>query len=195
MKIAVIGTGYVGLVTGTCFADSGNDVTCVDIDPAKIDMLNRGEVPIYEPGLAELVEHNAAADRLHFTTDLASAIKPAQVVFLAVGTPQSDNGSADLSALWSVVDGIAPHLRTDAIVVTKSTVPVGTNAKVFARLKEQTGREVRRGQQSRVPQGRRGDRRLHEARPRGGRRAAARSVATCCSSSTSRFCGPRSRSW
>jgi UDPglucose 6-dehydrogenase len=142
MKIAVIGTGYVGLVTGTCFADSGNDVTCVDIDPAKIEMLNRGEVPIYEPGLAEMVEHNAAADRLHFTTDLASAIKPAQVVYLAVGTPQSDSGAADLSALWSVIDGIAPHLRKDAIVVTKSTVPVGTNAKAFARLKEQTGREV-----------------------------------------------------
>jgi UDPglucose 6-dehydrogenase len=142
MRIAVIGTGYVGLVAGTCFADSGNDVTCVDIDPAKIDMLNRGEVPIYEPGLAEMVEHNAAADRLHFTTDLVAATKPAQVVYLAVGTPQSDNGAANLSALWSVVDGIAPHLRKDAIVVTKSTVPVGTNAKVFARLKEQTGREI-----------------------------------------------------
>src|SRR5882757_2694516 len=142
MKIAVIGTGYVGLVTGTCFADSGNDVTCVDINPAKIDMLNRGEVPIYEPGLAEMVDHNAAADRLHFTTDLAAAIKSASVVYLAVGTPQSDNGAADLSALWSVVDGIAPHLRKDAIVVTKSTVPVGTNAKIFSRLKEQLDREV-----------------------------------------------------
>jgi UDPglucose 6-dehydrogenase len=142
MKIAVIGTGYVGLVTGTCFADSGNDVTCVDIDPAKIAMLNRGEVPIYEPGLAEMVEHNAAAERLHFTTDLAAAIKPAQLVYLAVGTPQSDSGAADLSALWSVVDGISPHLRPDAIVVTKSTVPVGTNAKIFARLREATGRDV-----------------------------------------------------
>ena len=142
MKIAVIGTGYVGLVTGTCFADSGNDVTCVDIDPKKIDMLNRGEVPIYEPGLAEMVEHNAAAERLHFTTDLAAAIKPAQVVYLAVGTPQADDGAADLMACcgrWST----ARRPRTDAIVVTKkSTVPVGTNAKAFARLKEQTGREV-----------------------------------------------------
>lgn len=142
MKIAVIGTGYVGLVTGTCFADSGNDVICVDIDQPKIDRLNQGEIPIYEPGLAEMVEHNIAAERLHFTTDLAAAIKPAEVVYLAVGTPQSDNGAADLSALWSVVDGMAPHLRTDAIVVTKSTVPVGTNAKVYARLREQTGREV-----------------------------------------------------
>lgn len=141
MKIAVIGTGYVGLVTGTCFADSGNYVTCVDINQAKIDMLNRGEVPIYEPGLAEMVEHNINAERLLFTTDLAAAIKPAEIVYLAVGTPQSDNGAADLSALWSVVDGIAPHLREDAIVVTKSTVPVGTNAKIYARLREATGRE------------------------------------------------------
>jgi UDPglucose 6-dehydrogenase len=141
MKIAVIGTGYVGLVTGTCFADSGNDVVCVDIDQKKIDLLQSGEVPIYEPGLAEMVEHNTNAERLHFTTDLASAIKAAEVVYLAVGTPQSDDGAANLSALWSVVDGIAPHLRADAIVVTKSTVPVGTNAKIYARLREATGRE------------------------------------------------------
>jgi UDPglucose 6-dehydrogenase len=141
MRIAVIGTGYVGLVTGTCFADSGNDVTCVDIDQAKIDVLSRGEVPFYEPGLAEMVRHNQAADRLGFTTDLAAAIPPAEIIFLAVGTPQGRNGAADLSALWSVVDGIAPHLREDAIVVTKSTVPVGTNTKVFARLKERTGRD------------------------------------------------------
>ena len=141
MKIAVIGTGYVGLVTGTCFADSGNDVTCVDVVQKKIDMLKRGEIPIYEPGLAEMVEHNIKAERLHFTTDLAAAVKPAEVVYLAVGTPQSDNGAADLSALWSVVDGLAPHLRPEAVVVTKSTVPVGTNAKIYARLREATGRE------------------------------------------------------
>jgi UDPglucose 6-dehydrogenase len=141
MKIAVIGTGYVGLVTGTCFADSGNDVTCVDIDQKKIDRLKQGEIPIYEPGLAELVEQNAQAERLHFTTDLPAAIKPAQLIFLAVGTPQSDSGAADLSALWAVVDGIAPHLRPDAIVITKSTVPVGTNAKVYGRLLERTGRQ------------------------------------------------------
>ncbi len=141
MKIAVIGTGYVGLVTGTCFADSGNDVTCVDVDQKKIDLLQRGEVPIYEPGLAEMVEHNTNAERLHFTTDLAAAIKPAEVVYLAVGTPQSDDGAANLSALWSVVDGIATHLRPEAIVVTKSTVPVGTNAKIYARLREATGHD------------------------------------------------------
>lgn len=141
MKIAVIGTGYVGLVTGTCFADSGNDVTCVDIDQAKIERLKKGEIPIYEPGLAEMVEHNIAAERLLFTTDLAAAVAPAEIVYLAVGTPQSDNGAANLGALWAVVDGIAPHLREHAIVVTKSTVPVGTCAKIFARLKEHTGRE------------------------------------------------------
>lgn len=141
MKIAVIGTGYVGLVTGTCFADSGNDVTCVDIDRAKIDRLNAGEIPIYEPGLEEMVRDNQAAERLSFTTNMAAAVSSAEVVYLAVGTPQGDDGAANLSALWSVVDGIAPHLRTDAIVVTKSTVPVGTCSKIFARLKERTGRD------------------------------------------------------
>jgi UDPglucose 6-dehydrogenase len=141
MKIAVIGTGYVGLVTGTCFADSGNDVTCVDIDQTKIDRLNRGDIPIYEPGLAEMVTENQAAERLRFTTDMPAAVRAAEVVYLAIGTPQSDDGAADLSALWKVVDGIAPHLRPEAIVVTKSTVPVGTNAKIYARLKEDTGRD------------------------------------------------------
>ncbi len=142
MKISVIGTGYVGLVTGTCFADSGNHVTCVDVNEDKIARLNQGQIPIYEPGLAEMVQHNQAAERLAFTTDLVAAITPAEIVVMAVGTPQSDSGAADLTALWSVVDGIAPHLRKDAIVVTKSTVPVGTNAKVAARLRERTGRDV-----------------------------------------------------
>jgi UDPglucose 6-dehydrogenase len=141
MKIAVIGTGYVGLVTGTCFADSGNDVTCVDIDQSKIERLNRGDIPIYEPGLAEMVIENQAAERLRFTTDMPAAVRAADIVYLAIGTPQSDDGAADLTALWKVVDGIAPHLRAETIVVTKSTVPVGTNAKIYARLKEDTGRE------------------------------------------------------
>lgn len=141
MKIAVIGTGYVGLVTGTCFADSGNDVTCIDINEKKIEGLKQGIIPIYEPGLEELVLHNHAAGRLHFTTDTAGAVRPAEVVYLAVGTPQGHDGAADLSAMWAVVKAIAPHLRHDAIVVTKSTVPVGTNAKIFAMLKEFTGRE------------------------------------------------------
>src|SRR5436189_4175343 len=107
MKIAVIGSGYVGLVTGTCFADSGNDVTCIDIDRSKIDRLNRGEIPIYEPGLEEMVRHNQLAERLRFTTDLTGAVADAEIVYLAVGTPQGDDGSADMTALWSVVDSIA----------------------------------------------------------------------------------------
>jgi UDPglucose 6-dehydrogenase len=141
MKIAVIGTGYVGLVTGTCFADSGNNVTCVDIDQAKIDLLSQGKIPIYEPALAEMVHENQSAERLRFTIDLAAAVANAEIVFLAIGTPQSTDGAADLTALWQVVDSIAPHLQPDAIVVTKSTVPVGTSSKVFARLREHTGRE------------------------------------------------------
>ena len=140
MKIAVIGTGYVGLVTGTCFADSGNDVTCVDIDKDKIERLQNGETPIYEPGLTELIKRNAESGRLKFTTDLASAVGPAKLVYLGVGTPSADDGSADLSALWAVTEAIAPHLREDAIVVVKSTVPVGTNDGVYSRLKEATGR-------------------------------------------------------
>lgn len=140
MKIAVVGTGYVGLVTGTCFADTGNDVTCVDIDAAKVALLQSGKIPIYEPGLAELVARNQARRRLHFTTDLAAAVAEVRIVFLAVGTPSLRDGSADLSALWSALEGLAPHLPHDAIVVVKSTVPVGTNAKLFARLTELTGR-------------------------------------------------------
>jgi UDPglucose 6-dehydrogenase len=134
MKIAMVGTGYVGLVTGTCFAESGNDVTCVDIDQRKIERLKRGEIPIYEPGLSELVVRNAKAGRLKFTTDLATAVRAADIVYLAVGTPQGDDGSADLTALWKVVDSLADHVREDAILVTKSTVPVGTNAGIYQRL-------------------------------------------------------------
>ena len=141
MRIAVVGTGYVGLVTGTCFANSGNTVTCLDINADKIARLNRGEIPIYEPGLEELVVRSAKAGRLLFTTDTATAIRAAQVVFLAVGTPPSADGSADLSSLWKVVDSIAPHLDPEAVVVTKSTVPVGTCAGIEERLKERTGRE------------------------------------------------------
>jgi UDPglucose 6-dehydrogenase len=143
MRIGVVGTGYVGLVTGTCFADSGNPVTCLDINADKIARLNQGEVPIYEPGLEELVKRNVAAGRLKFTTDTAAAIHDAEVVFLAVGTPPAADGSADLSALWKVVDTIAPHLHERAVVVTKSTVPVGTCAGIERRLKERTGRDCR----------------------------------------------------
>jgi UDPglucose 6-dehydrogenase len=145
MKIAMIGTGYVGLVTGTCLADSGNDVTCVDIDQEKIERLEQGQIPIYEPGLSELVVRNASAGRLMFTTRTADAVRPAKLVFIAVGTPTSDRpedkGAADLKYVWKAVEGFATHLAKDAIVVIKSTVPVGTNSKVHARLRELTGRE------------------------------------------------------
>lgn len=144
MKIAMIGTGYVGLVTGTCLADSGNDVTCVDIDQAKIERLEHGEIPIYEPGLAELVERNAAAGRLKFTTKTADAVRSARLVFIAVGTPTTEGpdgkGAADLKYVWSAVESLASHLAGDAVVVIKSTVPVGTNAQVHSRLRELTGR-------------------------------------------------------
>ena len=141
MKLTMIGTGYVGLVTGTCFADSGNQVTCVDIVASKIEQLQRGEIPIYEPQLADLVRKNADAGRLHFTTDLGSAVASADIVYLAVGTPSSDDGSADLTYFRSAVQSIAPHLAVDAIVVIKSTVPVGTNQETYETLKELTGRD------------------------------------------------------
>jgi UDPglucose 6-dehydrogenase len=129
------------LVTGTCLADSGNSVTCLDIDASKVERLNRGEVPIYEPGLEELVHRNAKAGRLSFTTETAVAVRSAEIVFLAVGTPPSADGSADLSALWSVVAAIAPHLDPNVIVITKSTVPVGTAAGIERRLREATSRD------------------------------------------------------
>ena len=141
MRITIVGTGYVGLVTGTCLAETGNDVMCVDCDADKIAMLRRCQIPIYEPGLAELVNRNAAERRLHFTTNLAEAAAKAELLFLAVGTPPADDGSVDLSALWDAVDACAPHLPPGAIVVLKSTVPVGTNAAVTARLRAATGRE------------------------------------------------------
>lgn len=143
MRVTVVGTGYVGLVTGTCFADSGSDVTCVDINEKKVQALQAGRIPIFEPGLSDLVHRNVTAGRLHFTTELAAAAAQADVIFLAVGTPPAADGSADLSALWAVADALVPHLRPQTIVVTKSTVPVGTNAKLFERLREATGRHCR----------------------------------------------------
>lgn len=138
MKVAVIGTGYVGLVAGTCLADTGNDVTCVDVDAEKIAKLTRGEIPIYEPGLSELVKKNVGGKRLAFTTDLAAAVKPAQVVFIAVGTPSSHDGAADLSAVLGVSAAIAAHVASYKVIVLKSTVPVGTNAKVAAAIGKAT---------------------------------------------------------
>jgi UDPglucose 6-dehydrogenase len=142
MKITVIGTGYVGLVSGTCFADSGNDVTCIDVDEKKVERLRRGEIPIYEPGLTEMVQRNSKADRLHFTPSYADAISGRQCVFVAVGTPQDDDGSADLSGIWSVIKTLAPLLDEETVVVIKSTVPVGTNAEAARRLRDLTGRDV-----------------------------------------------------
>ena len=133
MKIAMIGTGYVGLVSGVCFSDFGHDVVCVDKDPAKIDMLERGEVPIYEPGLDQLMAQNVGAGRLVFTTDLARAVDGADAVFIAVGTPtRRGDGHADLSYVMAAAEEIAHALTGYAVVVTKSTVPVGTNRKVKA---------------------------------------------------------------
>ncbi len=126
MKLAVVGTGYVGLVAGTCFAESGNDVICVDIDKNKISMLKRGRIPIYEPGLEEMVRRNIAEGRLAFTTDLASAVKRSAIIFVAVGTPQGARGHANLEHVRATVKGIARSMDGFKIIVTKSTVPVGT---------------------------------------------------------------------
>ncbi|MCA9061891.1 MAG: UDP-glucose/GDP-mannose dehydrogenase family protein [Planctomycetaceae bacterium] len=130
MKITMIGTGYVGLVTGTCFAESGNDVTCLDVDSRKVELLNRGGIPIYEPGLEELVRRNAVSGRLKFTTDYHEAISDARCVFICVGTPQDHNGAADLKYVQAAAESMAPHLSPGAVVICKSTVPVGTNRRV-----------------------------------------------------------------
>ena len=131
MKIAILGTGYVGLVTGTCLADCGNEVTCIDKDAGKISGLLQGRLPIYEPGLEELVERNGREGRLRFTTDLAEGLRGSQIVFICVGTPQSETGAADLSTVFAVAEAIAKNAEDSKLVVVKSTVPVGTNAKVF----------------------------------------------------------------
>ena len=130
MKIAIVGTGYVGLVTGTCFADMGIDVTCIDIDKEKISKLSEGIIPIYEPGLENLVKKNHQAGRLHFSTDLTSVLDDVEVVFSAVGTPPDEDGSADLKYVLDVARTIGQNLNHYALVVTKSTVPVGTAQKV-----------------------------------------------------------------
>ncbi|MEL6843994.1 MAG: nucleotide sugar dehydrogenase, partial [Bacteroidota bacterium] len=130
MKIAVIGTGYVGLVTGTCFAEAGNDVLCVDNDPRKLSMLKAGQVPIYEPGLEVLFERNIQEGRLHFTDSLAEAVAFSDIIFLALPTPPMEDGSADLQYVLGVAGQIGPMLDRYTIVINKSTVPVGTADKV-----------------------------------------------------------------
>lgn len=130
MNIAVVGTGYVGLVSGACFAEMGLNVTCIDIDSDKIEMLNQGDIPIYEPGLKSIVTKNHEANRLHFSTDLRSVINDITILFIAVGTPSDEEGNADLTALYTVADSIAANMQGYLLVVTKSTVPVGTTAKI-----------------------------------------------------------------
>lgn len=137
MRIAIVGTGYVGLVSGACFAEMGLDITCVDIDAEKIERLNAGIIPIYEPGLEELVKRNAKAGRLHFTTDLASCLDRVEVVFSAVGTPPDEDGSADLKYVLEVARTFGRHIRKYTVLVTKSTVPVGTAQKVRAVIEEE----------------------------------------------------------
>ena len=130
MHISVVGSGYVGLVTGVCFAEFGVDVTCVDNDAGKIEGLRHGRIPIYEPGLEELVERNLKAGRLHFTTDLKAGVEKALVVFIAVGTPPREDGSADLRYVDEVAEAVGRNLNGYKVVVTKSTVPAGTGRKV-----------------------------------------------------------------
>ncbi|MEN8139018.1 MAG: UDP-glucose/GDP-mannose dehydrogenase family protein [Bacteroidota bacterium] len=138
MNISVVGTGYVGLVTGTCLAETGNDVICVDIDKKKVDMMRNGEVPIYEPGLEMMFERNIKAGRLHFTTSLDEAVKHASIIFLALPTPPGADGAADLKYILKVADDIGKIIDEYKVIVDKSTVPVGTSDKVFAQIKQHT---------------------------------------------------------
>ena len=141
MNICVIGTGYVGLVAGTCFADSGNDVICVDVDARKIDKLNRGELPIYEPGLEELVKRNSKEGRLKFSMDLSYAVKESLICFIAVGTPPGEDGSADMKYVLGVAKGIAQAMDGYRIIVGKSTVPVGTADRVRSEIQNELYRQ------------------------------------------------------
>lgn len=136
LKISVIGCGYVGLVTGACLADSGNDVVCVDIDQAKVDLLLAGGVPIYEPGLAELIERNRESGCIEFTTDRRRAVEHGDVIFIAVATPMSESGEADLTYVYSAAADIGSHMDRYKVVVDKSTVPVGTADQVRAIIRE-----------------------------------------------------------
>jgi UDPglucose 6-dehydrogenase len=138
MHVAVIGSGYVGLVAGACLAETGNDVTCVDVDADKIARLQRNEIPIYEPGLEPMVKRNQDEGRLTFTTDLGSAVRSSRVIFIAVGTPPGEDGSADLKHVLAVAHAVGRHMNEPKIVVTKSTVPVGTAEKVRAAIRSET---------------------------------------------------------
>ena len=138
MQICVVGIGYVGLVTSACLAEAGNNVVCVDNDSGKIADLKNGVIPIYEPGLAEMVKRNEKLGRLKFTTNLKYGLDNSLIVFIAVGTPSAPDGSSDMSAVFSVADGIAEHISDYRIIATKSTVPVGTCQKVTDIIKSKT---------------------------------------------------------
>ena len=138
MKIAVVGSGYVGLVAGACFAENGNEVICIDKDPAKVRALQRGQIPIYEPGLEEMVRRNRSLKRLTFTTDLAKGVRASEIIFIAVGTPTGEDGSADLQHVLDVARDTAKAMNGYKVVVNKSTVPVGTAAKVRDILRKET---------------------------------------------------------
>ena len=137
MRVAVVGTGYVGLVTGTCFAEMGNTVWCVDVDEKKIEKLKNGIIPIYEPGLSEMVERNYKAGSLNFTTDIAEALETSEIAFIAVGTPMGEDGSADLQYVLSVARSIGQYMKHHMYVIDKSTVPVGTASRVRATIQEE----------------------------------------------------------
>ncbi len=137
MKVTIIGSGYVGLVTGACLAEQGNNVFCVDVDPKKIEILNSGGVPIYEPGLKEMIERNRAAGRLVFSTDIAASVAHGDIQFIAVGTPPDEDGSADLQYVVSAARNIGRHMTTPKVIVDKSTVPVGTADKVSAAITQE----------------------------------------------------------
>ncbi len=141
MRIAVVGTGYVGLVAGTCFADAGNDVICVDNDQDKIEKLNAGQIPIYEPGLEEMVRRNVEQDRLQFTTDIKTAVEKSNIIFIAVGTPPQEDGSADLKHVLAVAKDIGTYMNGFKIIVNKSTVPVGTADRVKEEVKKYTNHD------------------------------------------------------
>ena len=136
IRVCVIGTGYVGLVSGSCLADFGNAVRCVDIDADRIELLNGGGIPIYEPGLKEMVGRNVESGRLTFTTDLADAVTNSDVIFVAVGTPSRPDGSCDLSYVFNAAKSVAAHLNDYKVIVSKSTVPVGTTREVAAYIKK-----------------------------------------------------------
>jgi len=140
LRVTIFGSGYVGLVTGACLSEVGNKVMCVDVDPAKIDLLNSGGVPIYEPGLAEMIKRNREAGRLHFTTDAKVGVDFGQIQFIAVGTPPDEDGSADLQYVLNVAESIAKYMSEFKVVVDKSTVPVGTGDRVAQRIRETLAR-------------------------------------------------------